>query len=116
MRKALLYVAGLMIAGVASYYGGYYLYQSNRPQVEIEEQQIVGRGISQKSEPKEESYYLLKIEKNQLIIYKMPEMEPYDSLKIENLWLQEKDVEILQNGMIFTNLSEVFEFLESCMS
>ena len=116
MRKALLFVVGLIFVGIAAYYGGYYLYQSSRPEVKIEEQQIVGRGINQKSESKQENYYLLKIEENQLVIYKMPKMEVYDCMKIQGLQFQEKDKPILQEGMAFFDLTEVFEFLESCMS
>lgn len=116
MRKALLFFVCLIIAGIIAFYAGYYLYQSNRSQVEIEEQPVLKRGVRSDSEPPKRPYYLLKIEGNQLIVYQMPEEIIYDSVKVDSLILQEKDMPALLEGKEYVELTEVFEFLESCMS
>lgn len=116
MRKALLFFVCLIIAGIIAFYAGYYFYQSNRSQVEIEEQSVLRQGVRSDSEPQKKSYYLLKIEGNQLIVYQMPEKVIYDSIKVDSLILQEKDMPALLEGKECMALTEVFEFLESCMS
>ena len=50
------------------------------------------------------------------MVYEMPEKILYDSVKTESLVLQEKDVPGLLEGQEYLELTEVFEFLENCMS
>ena len=119
MRRKILFVIGLLIAGTSAYYGGYYLYTSQRPKIEIEMPATLQRGITDndvKQTGYEQEYYIAKIEQEMLLIYKMPEESIYDSLKISNLQFQEKDYLHLKKGIVFHSLTEVFEFLESCMS
>ena len=116
MRKALLFFLCLMVAGIVSFYAGYHLYQSGGSKAEIEEQPLIGHGTGSDAEPSKTPYYLLKIEGDQLMVYEMPEKILYDSVKTESLVLQEKDVPGLLEGQEYLELTEVFEFLENCMS
>lgn len=119
MRRKILFLIGLLIAGTFAYYGGYYLYTNQRPKIEIEIPATLQRGITDndvKQTGYEQEYYIAKIEQEMLLIYKMPEESIYDSLKTSNLQFQEKDYLQLKNGIVFQSLAEVFEFLESCMS
>ncbi len=119
MRRKILFIIGVLVAGIFSYYGGYYLYTTQRPKVEIEMPATLQRGMADnyiKQTGYEQEYYVAKIEQEMLVIYKMPDESIYDSLKTSNLQFQEKDYMLLQKGMSFDSLTEVFEFLESCMS
>ena len=116
MRKALLFFLCLMVAGIVSFYAGYHLYQSGRAKAEIEEPQLTGHGTGSDSDTSKIPYYLLKIEGDQLVVYEMPEKILYDSVKTDHLVLQEKDLPGLLEGQEYLELTEVFEFLENCMS
>ena len=116
MRKALLYMIGLIMAGIISYYIGYQFYETNRSQMEFKEQQFLQKGSSKDTSYVEDSYYLMKIEEEKLIIYLMPAKDVYDSLKISGLQLLDSDRAALEHGKRFEDLIEVFAFLESCMS
>ncbi len=119
MRKTILFLIGLIIAGTASFYGGYYLYMTNRPEISYEMPMTLQKGIIQNDKnavAEEQVYYLARIENEKLMIYEMPDERIYDSLKIGTLQFMEKDYEKLLDGITFYNLTEVFEFLENCMS
>ena len=119
MRKTILFLIGLILAGTASFYGGYYLYVTNRPEISYEMPMTLQKGMmltEKKDSVEEQNYYLAKIEEEKLMIYEMPEESIYDSLKIGTLQFMTEDYEKLKEGMIFQSLNEVFEFLESCMS
>ncbi len=119
MRKKILFIICVLVAGVFAYYGGYYMYITQRPKVEIEMPATLQRGIADnhiKQTGYEQEYYVAKIEQEMLVIYKMPDESIYDSLKTSNLQFQEKDYMLLKEGISFESLTEVFEFLESCMS
>ena len=116
MRKPLLFMIAIAVAGVISYYVGYQLYVQNRPQIEANEYHLLQKNIDQVSLPyKDDSHYLLKIHKEHLIIYKMPEGNDYDSLNLYNLQLDESERMKLKDGKRFHDLVEVYEYLENCM-
>ena len=118
MRKKFAYITGLIVAGILSYYSGYYFYINSRTGLLSHGYESVQRGNIENlqliNETKE--YYIAKIEKNLLVIYQMPQEIIYDSLRTEQLQFQKKDYPELYDGMRFDSLSELFEFLESCMS
>ena len=116
MRKALLYMIGVIMVGIISYYVGYQFYENNRSQTEFKEQQFLQKGNSKDASYVEAPYYMMKIEDEKLIIYLMPAKDVYDSLKISGLQLLDSDRSALEQGKRFENLTEVFAFLESCMS
>lgn len=118
MRKTVLFLIGLIVAGGLSYFAGYYLYVTNRPKVVLETPELVQKGIllQENSSGFASNYYLAKIEEGILNIYHMPEEILYDSLGISGLQLQETDYKELEKGKVFMDLPEVFEFLENCMS
>jgi hypothetical protein len=118
MRKKILFLIFLIIAGTFSYYGGYHVYQMNRPKIELVRPESLQMAIQTKEmddyRPKE--YYVGKIKNDQLIIYKMPEEYLYDSIKLSSLDFYGEEETKLMEGMEFENLTEVFEFLENSMS
>ena len=116
MRKVLLYMFGLVVAGTISYYAGYQFYEANHSQIEFKEQQFLQKSNSKDTSYIESSYYLMKIEEENLVIYLMPAKDIYDSMKIKGLQLLDSDRAELEYGKRFENLTEVFAFLESCMS
>ena len=63
-----------------------------------------------------EEHYLAKIEKDMLVIYKMPENVIYDSVRLSTLQLTNSESTALLNGIDFESITEVFEFLENSMS
>ena len=118
MRKKFTYIAGLIFAGVLSYYSGYYFYINSRTGFLEHEYESVQRGNTENLQLVNvaKEYYIAKIENNLLVIYQMPQKIIYDSLRTEQLQFQEKDYQELYEGMRFDSLGELFEFLESCMS
>ncbi len=118
MKKKILFLIGLIIAGTFAYYGGYHVYQINRPKVEIIEPESLQRAVqtSEKEQMILKEYYVGKIEQDLLMIYKMPEETVYDSVKLNSLHFYEEEKQQLLDGMVFQNLTEVFEFLENSMS
>lgn len=119
MRRKLLFLLGLILLGTASYYSAYRLYVGGHPKVVLEEPMTLlkSKGTEQEVQKgNEQEYYLAKIEQEMLLVYKMPEKSIYDSMNADSLQFQEKDFLQLENGMVFEDLKEVFEFLESCMS
>lgn len=118
MRKKFAYIAGLMIAGVLSYYSGYYFYINSRTGMSAHRYERVQQGNIENLQMINETqdYYIAKIEKNLLVIYQMPQEIIYDSLRTEQLQFQKKDYQELYDGMRFDSLGELFEFLENCMS
>ena len=118
MRKKLIFLLGLIIAGILSYYSGYYLYVSSKPQTEIIEPVTFRHAgnLTKENTKNVQEYYLGKIEQDMLNIYKMPENELYESVKADGLHLQESEKKLLYTGQRFESLNEVFEFLENSMS
>ena len=118
MRRKFAYIAGLIVAGVLSYYSGYYFYINSRTGMVSDESERIQRGGIENLQMINETneYYIAKIENNMLVIYQMPQEDIYDSLRIEQLQFQNKDYPELYDGKRFDSLREVFEFLESCMS
>ena len=118
MKRKILFMLCLIVAGTFAYFGGYYLYRSSNPKVEILEPESLQRTvqISDTSELQDREYYVGKIEQDLLVIYKMPEETVYDSIEISSLRFFGDEESRLMEGMVFQNLTEVFEFLENSMS
>ena len=118
MKKKILFVIFLITAGTFAYYGGYHSYMSNRPKVQIIEPESVQKAIQTKkyNDSDMREYYVGKIEEDQLMIYKMPEDSLYDSIRLSTLSFYGEEKENLMEGMVFEDLTEVFEFLENSMS
>ena len=81
MRKKGLFLFVLMIMGVISYFGGYYLYLSSNPKTEIADPVHFQRTgiLAEDLQEGRQEYYLAKIDQESLVIYKMPEKIFYDS-------------------------------------
>ena len=118
MRKRIMFLLGLVDAGVVSFYSGYYLYISSNPKTEIVEPVNLHRAMMMSDESTDvlQEYYFGIIEQDMLVIYKMPEKIVYDSVKVSGLHLQDKEKRQLHEGLRFGSLNEVFEFLENSMS
>lgn len=118
MKKTVLFIIGLIFAGTLSYFGGYYLYVTQNPKIELTEQVTVQNAVplSSVKMPEEQDYYFAKLEQDMLRIYKMPDAVVYDSVRASSLHMSGMDEELLLAGMRFETLEEVFEFLESAMS
>ena len=118
MKKKILYVIFLIMAGTAAYYGGYHAYTSNRPKVELVEPEKVQKAIQTKGydNREQQEYYVGKIEEDHLVIYKMPEDSIYDSIRLGTLNFYGEEVTELKEGMVFKDLTEVFELLENSMT
>lgn len=119
MKKKIWFMIGLLFAGILAYWGGYYGYQTGHPKTEVSEPLIVQKSIQIPENEgvfSPEEYYIAKKEQDMLMIYKMPEDVLYESIAINSLHITEADEEGLRAGMIFSNLPEVFEFLENSMS
>jgi len=108
----------LITAGTFAYYGGYHAYKINRPKVEMIEPERLQKAVQVKDSDSDhsEEYYVGKIENDELMIYKMPEESVYDSIRLSTLSFYGEEEQKLTEGMIFENLTEVFEFLENSMS
>ena len=119
MKKTMIILAFLILAGTVSYFGGYYFYTTENPKTEIQTPITVQKSVQFNNEqpiPEEASYYFAKVEQEKLLIYKMPDAVVYDSVEMDGLHLQQTEVTLLEEGVRFENLSEVFEFLENAMS
>lgn len=118
MRRTILFVICLILAGTFAFFGGYYAYKSNNSKTEIVAPESLQRTmpLSGSKENVSAEYYIGKIEQNMLIIYKMPEKILYDSVETDDLQLYEDEEQKLLKGMVFQDLTEVFEFLENSMS
>lgn len=118
MRRTILFVVCLIIAGTFAFFGGYYVYMSNNPKTEIIVPESLQRTmpLSGSKEDVPAEYYIGKIEQNMLMIYKMPEKILYDSVETDDLQFYEDEEQKLLDGMVFQDLTEVFEFLENSMS
>lgn len=118
MRKTIFITSGIVLAGILSYFGGYYYYTSVNSQTKqinpISVQRTV-QFMESDFEETEEQYHA-KIEQDMLIIYKIPENVVYDSVKLSTLHLIDSESTALLNGINFDSLMEVFEFLENSMS
>ena len=118
MKRTVLFIISLIIAGTFAYYAGYYVYKINRPKVEFLETENVQRAV-QLPENKQmisEEYYIGIIEQNMLAIYKMPEEILYDTIEVNSLNFYGDEEQELAKGKVFQTLTEVFEFLENSMS
>lgn len=119
MKKKIWFMIGLIFAGILAYWGGYYGYQAQHPKTEVTEPLIMQKSMQIPENDEElsrEEYYIAKKEQDMLMIYKMPEAVLYESIEINSLHITEADEKGLCAGMIFSNLPEVFEFLENSMS
>ena len=118
MRKTILVTCGIILAGILSYFGGYYFYDSVNSKSKTIEPISVQRTIllqDNKEEAAEEHYHI-KIEQDLLVIYKIPENIIYDSIRLSSLHLTESEYAAFSDGIDFYSLTEVFEFLENSMS
>lgn len=118
MKRKILFTLFLICTGAFAYYGGYHLYVANNPKTEIIEPETLQRAMPM-SDTKEtilEEYYIGKIEQDMLMIYKMPEETLYDSIETGSLRFFGDEESQLMEGMVFQDLTEVFEFLENSMS
>ena len=118
MKRVVLFMIGLIIAGACAYYGGYYAYKVNHPKVELLESETVQRAVqmSERTQMVPEEYYFGIIEQDLLAIYKMPEEILYDTVEVGSLRFYGEEERELTKGKIFKTLTEVFEFLENSMS
>ena len=118
MKRTVWFMISLIIAGTFAYYAGYYVYKLNRPKVEFLETENVQRAVQlpENKQMVSDEYYIGIIEQNMLAIYKMPEEILYDSIDVDSLQFYGNEKKQLTEGMIFRNLTEVFEFLENSMS
>ena len=118
MKRTVLFVISLVVTGTLAFYGGYYVYKSNRPKTQFLETENVQRAVqmSENVSAASKEYYIGIIEQDLLAIYKMPEEILYDSIDVESLQFYGNEKKQLTEGMIFGNLTEVFEFLENSMS
>lgn len=119
MKKTFVFLIGLVMAGTLAYFGGYYFYISDNPKTEFVEPMTLQRAVQLSDtdlSTDSEEYYIAKIEQDMLMIYQMPGKILYDSVEISSLHFTEKEQPRLLEGMIFQNLTEVFEFLENSMS
>lgn len=119
MKKIVMFSISLIVMGVLAYFGAYYVYVSEHPQVELKEEAVLQKSVIDPlfgKEPAEPEYYLAKIEKDRLMIYKMPENTLYDYVELSSLNFHGTEREDLTTGISFENLTEVFEFLENSMS
>lgn len=118
MKRTILFLMCLIIAGTFAYFGGYYLYMTSNPKTEILETDTLQRSVpmSDTEQMISDEYYIGKIEQNMLVIYKMPEETLYDSVKVSGLQFHGEEEQQLIEGMVFQNITEVYEFLENSMS
>ena len=118
MKKKILFFVFLIAAGAFAYYGGYHAYTSSRPKSRMIETESLQKAVQMDHTDKtmSEEYYIGKIESDQLVIYKMPEDVIYDSVELSSLSFYDEERDRLLNGMVFEDLTAVFEFLENSMS
>ena len=116
-KKTVLIVLGMIVFGYLAYLTGYYfMYQnaqaSRQRNFEQRNVSLTGQAVELKSN----EYYFVRIENKMLNIYKMPENILYDSINLISIHRLKEERELLNTGMTFEYLTEVFEFLESSMS
>ena len=119
MKRTVFFVIGLILAGTLAYFTGYYVYTSVNMKTEGPETIALQKAVTLSGEKllsEPEEYYMAKIEQDMLMIYQMPGESLYDSVKLNGLYFSEKEKSRLTEGMVFYNLTEVFEFLENSMS
>ena len=119
MKKTVFFIIGLILAGTLAYFTGYYVYTSEKPGTEVPETIALQKAVILSDDrffSESEEYYMAKIEKDMLMIYQMPEKSLYDSVELNGLHFTEKEKPQLMEGMVFRDLTEVFEFLENSMS
>lgn len=119
MKKTFVAFGVLIILGTFAYFGGYYFYLSGHSKTETVEEISLQRAMrmaDMESTVEQQEYYIVKIEQEMLMVYKMPEEILYDSVEISSLHFQEKEQSQLSEGIVFSDLTEVFEFLENSMS
>ena len=121
MKKKIYFLIGLIVAGVLAYYAGYHAYTSERPDAELLTPMILQKSVplsdtGKNSLDERTEYYFVKISREVLEIYEMPEGILYESVKLNTLHLSEKEKQELSEGVVFPTLTEVFEFLENSMS
>ena len=118
MRKKIIFMIVLLCAGTFAYYGGYHFYRSTHPKVEITKPEIYSQPVpvAKKAVQISRDYYIGVIQEDKLMIYQMPEEVLYDSVEVSSLKFYEDEQQQLKEGMIFDDLTELFEFLENSMS
>ena len=62
------------------------------------------------------SNYILKEENGYVVVYEYPSEKLYHNTGILSLSLEEEDKEALKEGIIFSDINELFDFLESYSS
>ena len=118
MRKKMIFMIVLLCAGTFAYYGGYHFYRSTHPKVEIIKPETYSQPVSvaEKTVQISRDYYIGVIQEDKLMIYQMPEEVLYDSVAVSSLKFYNDELQQLNEGMIFDDLTELFEFLENSMS
>lgn len=118
MRKTIVVTSIIILAGILSYFGGYFYYSSVSLQTKNINPVSVQRSVQfiESNQTDIEEYYLVRIEQDMLMIYKIPENIIYDSVKLSTLHLTDSESAALLIGIRFESLKEVFEFLENTMS
>lgn len=110
----------LVLAGVLSYFGGYYLYISENPKEIYLEPELLRSKVTAEnirdSVQMQQVYYLAQIEQEMLMIYQMPDGILYDSVELSSLHIPAVELHDLTEGVRFENLRSVFEYLENSMS
>ena len=118
MKKTIVVTSSIILAGILSYFGGYFYYTSVNSQTKEIDPVSVQKSVQEIDYDltDTEEYYFAKIEQDMLMIYKIPENIIYDSVKLSTLHLTDSESAALLTGIRFAGLSEVFEFLENSMS
>ena len=116
MKNKIIFIVGLIMIGLLSYFGSYYAYISSNQRVspiQTAPIKIEKYPISNKST--QSSYYLARIEGDLLKIYKMPESRLFETVQLTSIWIDGEE-EQLREGIVLKDFSEVVEFLENRMS
>lgn len=119
MKKLIYYMIFLIAGGILAYFIAYYSYMEKLSKPEVLQSVVLQETVPFNDKNllmKTDNYYLVKIEKDSLIVYTMPEEQIYDSIKLSSLYISENEYEELYNGLVFEHLNEVLEFLENSMS
>lgn len=118
MRKSILITSCILLAGILSYFSGYFYYTSVNSHTKMVNPVSVQKSaqLVENDQISDKDHYFAIIEQDMLVIYKIPENEIYDSVKLSTLQLTKSEKAALVNGIDFKNIAEVFEFLESSMS
>lgn len=119
MKKVIFFLIGVIVAGALAYFTAYELYTSEKHSADIPMHVTLQKAspmIKNDMKTPYHEFYLAKIEEKMLVIYKMPEKEIYDSVKLSSLHFGMNEHKELSKGIVFQDLKEVFEFLENSMS